>query len=216
MDCKNPQCQQFLHGAPTTLDALCDDCRVHFDAVQEYLQAAAIPYRLNTNLVRGLDYYTNTAFEILLSDIGAQSAVCGGGRYNGLVEELGGKPAPGVGFALGMERVFSALNAQGLELPVAPGLDVFVAVLDKQAQKQAFQLACELRSQGLAVGYDTLERSLKAQLKYADSQRAAYTLLVGGDELARGSVVLRDMQSSEQSEFPIEEIGAVLTARLLN
>ncbi len=216
LDCKNPQCQQFLHGAPTTLDALCDDCRVHFDAVQEYLQAAAIPYRLNTNLVRGLDYYTNTAFEILLSDIGAQSAVCGGGRYNGLVEELGGKPAPGVGFALGMERVFSALNAQGLELPVAQGLDVFVAVLDKQAQKQAFQLACALRSQGLAVGYDTLERSLKAQLKYADSQRAAYTLLVGGDELARGSVVLRDMQSSEQSEFPIEKIGAVLTARLLN
>lgn len=215
LDCKNPQCQQFLQGAPTTLDALCDDCREHFAAVQDYLQAAAIPYRLNTKLVRGLDYYTNTAFEILLSDIGAQSAVCGGGRYNGLVEELGGKPAPGVGFALGMERVFSALNAQEIELPAAPGMDVFVAVLDKQAQTQAFQLACELRSQGLAVGYDTLERSLKAQLKYADSQKAAYVLLVGGDELTRGRVALRDMQSSEQIELPLAEVGAVLTARLL-
>lgn len=215
LDCKNPQCQQLLQGVPTTLDALCDDCREHFNSVQEYLQAAAIPYHLNTKLVRGLDYYTNTAFEILLSDIGAQSAVCGGGRYNGLVEELGGKPAPGVGFALGMERVFSALNAQGLELPAESGLDVFVAVLDKQAHTQAFQLACELRRSGLAVGYDTLERSLKAQLKYADSQKAAYTLLVGGDELARGSVVLRDMQSSEQNEFPLAEVGAALTARLL-
>ncbi len=214
LDCKNSQCQQFLQGAPTTLDALCDDCHEHFETVQSYLQAAAIPYRLNTRLVRGLDYYTNTAFEILLSDIGAQSAVCGGGRYNGLVEELGGKATPGVGFALGMERVFSALNAQGLDLPEQPGLDVFVAVLDKQAQTTAFQLACNLRQSGLAAGYDTMERSLKAQFKYADSQRAAYTLLVGGEELTRGSVVLRDMQSSEQTEQNINEIVAILKEKL--
>ena len=214
LDCKNPQCQQFLQGAPTTLDALCDECHEHFEAVQSYLHAAAIPYRLNTKLVRGLDYYTNTAFEILLSDIGAQSAVCGGGRYNGLVEELGGKATPGVGFALGMERVFSALTAQELALPEQPGLDVFVAVLDKQAQTMAFQLACNLRQSGLAAGYDTMERSLKAQFKYADSQRAAYTLLVGGEELTRGSVVLRDMQSSEQTEQSINEIVAILKEKL--
>ncbi len=214
LDCKNPQCQQFLQGAPTTLDALCDECHEHFEAVQSYLHAAAIPYRLNTKLVRGLDYYTNTAFEILLSDIGAQSAVCGGGRYNGLVEELGGKATPGVGFALGMERVFSALTAQKLALPEQPGLDVFVAVLDKQAQTMAFQLACNLRQSGLAAGYDTMERSLKAQFKYADSQRAAYTLLVGGEELTRGSVVLRDMQSSEQTEQSINEIVAILKEKL--
>ena len=214
LDCKNPQCQQFLQGAPTTLDALCDECHEHFEAVQSYLHAAAIPYRLNTKLVRGLDYYTNTAFEILLSDIGAQSAVCGGGRYNGLVEELGGKATPGVGFALGMERVFSALTAQKLALPEQPGLDVFVAVLDKQAQTMAFQLACNLRQSGLAAGYDTMERSLKAQFKYADSQRAAYTLLVGGEELTRDSVVLRDMQSSEQTEQSINEIVAILKEKL--
>ena len=214
LDCKNPQCQQFLQGAPTTLDALCDECHEHFEAVQSYLHAAAIPYRLNTKLVRGLDYYTNTAFEILLSDIGAQSAVCGGGRYNGLVEELGGKATPGVGFALGMERVFSALTAQKLALPEQPGLDVFVAVLDKQAQTMAFQLACNLRQSGLAAGYDTMERSLKAQFKYADSQRAAYTLLVGGEDLTRGSVVLRDMQSSEQTEQSINEIVAILKEKL--
>ncbi len=214
LDCKNPQCQQFLQGAPTTLDALCDECHEHFEAVQSYLHAAAIPYRLNTKLVRGLDYYTNTAFEILLSDIGAQSAVCGGGRYNGLVEELGGKATPGVGLALGMERVFSALTAQKLALPEQPGLDVFVAVLDKQAQTMAFQLACNLRQSGLAAGYDTMERSLKAQFKYADSQRAAYTLLVGGEELTRDSVVLRDMQSSEQTEQSINEIVAILKEKL--
>ncbi len=214
LDCKNPQCQQFLQGAPTTLDALCDECHEHFEAVQSYLHAAAIPYRLNTKLVRGLDYYTNTAFEILLSDIGAQSAVCGGGRYNGLVEELSGKATPGVGFALGMERVFSALTAQKLALPEQPGLDVFVAVLDKQAQTMAFQLACNLRQSGLAAGYDTMERSLKAQFKYADSQRAAYTLLVGGEELTRDSVVLRDMQSSEQTEQSINEIVAILKEKL--
>lgn len=214
LDCKNPQCQQFLQGAPTTLDALCDECHEHFEAVQSYLHAAAIPYRLNTKLVRGLDYYTNTAFEILLSDIGAQSAVCGGGRYNGLVEELGGKATPGVGFALGMERVFSALTAQKLALPEQPGLDVFVAVLDKQAQTMAFQLACNLRQSGLAAGYDTMERSLKAQFKYADSQRVAYTLLVGGEELTRDSVVLRDMQSSEQTEQSINEIVAILKEKL--
>ena len=214
LDCKNPQCQQFLQGAPTTLDALCDECHEHFEAVQSYLHAAAIPYRLNTKLVRGLDYYTNTAFEILLSDIGAQSAVCGGGRYNGLVEELGGKATPGVGLALGMERVFSALTAQKLALPEQPGLDVFVAVLDKQAQTMAFQLACNLRQSGLAAGYDTMERGLKAQFKYADSQRAAYTLLVGGEELTRDSVVLRDMQSSEQTEQSINEIVAILKEKL--
>ncbi len=214
LDCKNPQCQQFLQGAPTTLDSLCSECREHFSKVQAYLQAAEIPYRLNTRLVRGLDYYTNTAFEILLADIGAQSAVCGGGRYNGLVEELGGKPAPGVGFALGMERVFSALNAQGIELPKQPGLAVFVAVLDENARTQAFQLACQLRRAGLAVGYDTMERSLKAQFKYADSQGAAYTLLVGGDELARGSVILRDMQSSEQQEYPLDKVVASLQTKL--
>lgn len=214
LDCKNPQCQQFLQGAPTTLDALCPECQEHFAKVQDYLQAAEIPYRLNTRLVRGLDYYTNTAFEILLADIGAQSAVCGGGRYNGLVQELGGKPTPGVGFALGMERVFSALQAQGIELPGQPGLDVFVAHLDEAARTPAFQLACQLRRVGLAVGYDTIERSLKAQFKYADSQGAAYALLVGGDELARGGVVLRDMQSSEQQEQPLAEIVELLKTKL--
>lgn len=210
LDCKNPECQQLLKGAPTTLDSLCDDCREHFRQVCAYLEAAGIPYKLNVRLVRGLDYYTNTAFEILLSDIGAQSAVCGGGRYNGLVEELGGKPAPGVGFALGMERIFNALEAQGIELPVRENINVFVAVLDKEAALPGFKLTCELRAAGLAVGFDTLERSLKAQFKLADNLGAAYTLLVGGDELARGSVVLRDMANSEQQEIPLGDVVQVL------
>lgn len=212
LDCKNPDCQQYLVGAPTTLDSLCDDCREHFEAVKHYLDEAGIPYKINERLVRGLDYYTNTAFEILLTDIGAQSAVCGGGRYNRLVEEVGGKPTPGVGFALGMERIFNALAAQGIELPINNSIDVFVATLEKEAAPVGFRLATELRRRGLAVGYDMLERSLKAQFKYADKFNAAYIVIVGGDELARGTVQLRNMQNGEQQEVALDEIVDFVTA----
>lgn len=213
LDCKNPDCQRLLQGAPTTLDALCDDCRAHFQQVLAHLDAVGIPYKLNERLVRGLDYYTNTAFEILLSDIGAQSAVCGGGRYNRLVEEIGGEPTPGVGFALGMERVFNALAAQGIELPIQPKMQVFVAALAKEAGSVCFKLATELRRAGIAAGVDLLNRSLKAQFKYADKFGAAYTLVVGGDELARGTVQLRDMASGEQQEVPLAEVVAVLSVK---
>ncbi len=213
LDCKNPECQRYLAGAPTTLDALCDDCRKHFAAVCRYLDAINIPYKINTRLVRGLDYYTNTAFEILLDDIGAQSAVCGGGRYNRLVEELGGKPTPGVGFALGMERVFNALAAQQIELPAERGVDVFVAALDNGAAAEAFRLATELRRRGIAAAQDVMGRSLKAQFKYADKFAAAYTLIVGGEELSRGTVQLRDMAAGEQREIPLAEAVAYLAAK---
>lgn len=214
LDCKNPDCQQFLTDAPSTLDHLCDDCREHFEAVKRYLDEAGIPYKINNRLVRGLDYYTNTAFEILLNDIGAQSAVCGGGRYNSLVEQIGGKPTPGVGFALGMERVFNALNAQGIELPVASGTDVFVAVLDEAQMPLVFRIVTELRRQGVAAAYDMLGRSLKAQFKYADKFSAAYTVIVGGDELTHGNVMLRDMATSEQHEVALVDIVAVLAEKL--
>lgn len=213
LDCKNPECQQYLTGAPTTLDALCDDCREHFEAVKKYLDAVGIPYKINERLVRGLDYYTNTAFEILLSDIGAQSAVCGGGRYNRLVEEIGGKPTPGVGFALGMERVFNALASQGIELPAGRKVDVFVAALDAAAGEEAFRLTTELRRQGLAAAQDVMGRSLKAQFKYADKFAAAYTIIVGGDELTRGAVQLRDMAAGEQSEVSVCDVVPLICAK---
>ncbi|MBQ2887914.1 MAG: histidine--tRNA ligase [Firmicutes bacterium] len=213
LDCKNPECQHHLVGAPTTIDALCDDCREHFNAVLRHLDAVGIPYKINEKLVRGLDYYTNTAFEILLSDIGAQSAVCGGGRYNRLVEEIGGKPTPGVGFALGMERVFNALQAQGIELPIKPKIDVFVAALGAEASDVAFRLVTDMRRLGLAAEHDMMGRSLKAQFKYADKFNAAYTLVVGGDELARGTVQLRDMQGSEQQEIPLDKAAEILAAK---
>ena len=213
LDCKNPECQQYLVGAPTTLDALCDDCREHFNAVNKYLDAVGIPYKINERLVRGLDYYTNTAFEILLSDIGAQSAVCGGGRYNRLVEEIGGKSTPGVGFALGMERVFNALASQGIELPAGRKVDVFVAALDAEAGEESFRLTTELRRQGLAAAQDVMGRSLKAQFKYADKIAAAYTLIEGGDELARGAVQLRDMAAGEQQEVAIADVVSLICAK---
>lgn len=214
LDCKNPDCQELLVGVPTTLDALCDDCREHFEQVLSHLDAVGIPYKINERLVRGLDYYTNTAFEILLSDIGAQSAVCGGGRYNRLVEEIGGNPTPGVGFALGMERVFNALKAQNIELPVQPKMQVFAAALEKSAEPICFKLATDLRRAGISCGVDLLGRSLKAQFKYADKFNAAYTLVVGGDELARGTVQLRDMSDSSQQEVAIDDIVSVISAKI--
>ena len=213
LDCKNPDCQSLLQGAPTTIDALCDDCREHFQQVLAHLDAVGIPYKINERLVRGLDYYTNTAFEIQLADIGAQSAVCGGGRYNRLVEEIGGNPTPGVGFALGMERVFGALAAQGIELPAEPKMQVFVAAQDKAAESLCFRLTTELRRAGIATGMDLLNRSLKAQFKYADKFRAAYTVVIGGDELARGTVQVRDMAGGEQQELPFEQAVMYLTAK---
>lgn len=214
LDCKNPECGEITDGAPTTLSCLCDDCSSHFEQVKAYLDAAGVPYKINELLVRGLDYYTNTAFEILLGGIGAQSAVCGGGRYNGLVQEIGGKDVPGVGFALGMERVFNALDSQGIQLPVDVSRDVFVAGLGDAAQVPAFKLVTDLRKEGLKATGDLLGRSLKAQMKYADKFDVKYTVMIGEQELAEGVVLLRNMVDGEQEQVLAGEIVAKLVSLL--
>lgn len=208
MDCKSPVCRQLSQDAPTIYDNLCPDCAEHFAAVRQALEAANIPYTLDKHLVRGLDYYTKTAFEILVDNIGAQSAICGGGRYDGLIEELGGEPTPGVGFALGMERIFSALAAQGDDVLMPDSLDAFVVIspADEDIANAAFALVTQLRRAGLKVGQDLLGRSMKAQFKLADKAGAPQVIIMGQEELAQNAVLIRNMQNSEQQLLPVAEV----------
>lgn len=187
------------------LDCLCEECHDHFAGLKALLDAAEIPYSINTNLVRGLDYYTKTAFEIQYAPLGAQSAVCGGGRYDGLVAQCGGPDTPGIGFAVGLERLLLALEKQEL-LPAATRCsDVFIAPLGKEQTPMAFALLLQLRKEGLTADMDFLGRSLKAQLKQANRQKARFALLLGEEEQANQQVLLKDLETSEQSLVNAQE-----------
>ncbi|AHF07457.1 histidine--tRNA ligase [Desulfitobacterium metallireducens] len=206
LDCKNPTCQEITQGAPTTLDTLCLECSEHFQELQELLTAAGVRYKVDPRLVRGLDYYRKTAFEVLVEDIGAQSAICGGGRYDGLVQEVGGPQTPGIGFAMGMERVLNAIYASGQVTERAPKEFVMFIALGEAAQKKAFSLVSQLRSKGISASIDLLGRSLKSQLKTADKAQAHYAAILGEDELTRQVVILRDLALGEQLEVPITDV----------
>jgi histidyl-tRNA synthetase len=210
-DCKSEICQQIAALAPLLSDYLCPECHDHFAAVQELLKAADIPFELNPHLVRGLDYYTKTAFEIEVSGIGAQSALCGGGRYDGLIEEIGGEATPAVGFALGMERIFTALAAQNDDIETGNGLDVYIiSPADQQFKAAAFTLACRLRQSGLSVELEFGDKSFKAQMKAADRLQAAWAVIFGESEFAAGCAAVRDMTSGEQVELPLAKIRQYL------
>ena len=180
------------------LDCLCEECHDHFAGLKALLEAADIPYRINTNLVRGLDYYTKTAFEIQYAPLGAQSAVCGGGRYDGLVGQCGGPDTPGIGFAVGLERLLLALEKQELLPAITRRSDVFIAPLGKEQTPLAFALLLQLRKEGLTADMDFLGRSLKAQLKQANRQQARFALLLGEEEQANQQVQLKDLETGEQ------------------
>lgn len=213
LDCKKEHCQEILSGMPLITDSLCDDCRTHFEKVQDYLSAAGISYTLNPKLVRGLDYYTRTAFEIKCASLGAQSSIAGGGRYDGLVEEIGGSPTPAVGFAVGLERVMLALSAEGLFPTSTQAADAFVIALGDVARSGAFSLTEKLRSAGLAVLTDYSGRSLKSAMKQADKSGARFTLILGEDEIKSGVVSLRDMKGSLQESVRLDEVASTLKAR---
>lgn len=206
IDCKNEQCQKKIEGVPMMLDHLCDDCREHFEKVKEYLTAADIDFTVDPKIVRGLDYYTNTAFEFVTTDLGAQATVCGGGRYNGLVEELGGADTPGIGFGMGIERLILMLEAQGIKLTEEETTDLYIAPLGGEAKKIAFNYTTQLRKRGLSVQTDTMDRSLKAQMKYADKINARYVLMIGDEEIQNGAGLLRDMITKEQRTVAFDEI----------
>ena len=214
LDCKNETCRAALEGAPTITESLCPDCSRHFRQVQEYLTALGINFRLEPRLVRGLDYYTQTAFEIIAQGIGAQSSIGGGGRYDGLVEQCGGPALPGIGYALGLERILLTMEQQGIKTGTATPLDVFVAALGDEAKRRGAVLAQHLRKLGLATERDYLDRSLKAQLKTADRLQAKYTLILGEEELKNEQVILRRMGESSQTVVGLNDVTNYLLAEI--
>ena len=207
LDCKNPHCQELGKGAPSLEECLCEECKAHFEGLKQLLTATGVDFVVDPNLVRGLDYYTKTAFEIQYTPLGAQSAVCGGGRYDGLVQEISGAEArPGIGFAMGMERVLLALEKQNLLPAFSESIDVFVVCPSKELASAAFAKAIALRQEGLKVEYDFYGRSMKSQMKQANKAQAKFVLIFGEEEASRGQVVLRNMANSEQQEIALEDI----------
>ena len=210
LDCKNPECQEIAKGAPRMLDYLCDDCRQAFEELKNLLDIYGVPYEVDPGIVRGLDYYTKTAFEFVSDKLGSQSTVCGGGRYDNLIEQLGGPATPGVGFGLGIERLLLILEAAGKDIPKPASCDVMVCGLGENAKTAALKLTKQMRESGIRVIIDVMERGLKAQFKYADKAGARYVVVIGDNELEKGVVSLRDMANSTQQEVPADEIIEVL------
>jgi histidyl-tRNA synthetase len=207
LDCKKPSCQEIAKTAPKITDYLCSECQLHFQSVQKYLRAMSIPFQLNPRLVRGLDYYTRTVFEVEPRDKGGQSTLGGGGRYDNLIEELGGKPTPAVGFAAGLERIILNLQKQKLDIPALPKPDVFIAYLEEEAKIEAMKLASELRKANIAVILATGDKSLRGQLRQANSLGIAYALILGEQEISQRNVMLRDMRNGEQKTIPLAKIA---------
>lgn len=206
LDCKKEACTALSQGAPQMVDCLCDECQAHFSQLKDLLTAADVEFVLNPRLVRGLDYYTKTAFEIQYSPLGAQSAVCGGGRYDGLIEECGGQPTPGIGFAIGLERVLLALEKQNLLPQAKNDIDLYIAPLGESAQAPAFRLLCQLRQEGIACDMDFLNRSLKAQMKYANKYPAKFVAIIGEEEVQQNKVMLKNMETGEQQLIDMDTI----------
>jgi histidyl-tRNA synthetase len=203
-DCKVPACRQAVEEAPSILDHLCKSCEAHFARVRKALDGFQIPYRVNHRLVRGLDYYMRTTFEVLTTALGAQDAVAGGGRYDGLVQALGGPDQPGVGFAVGVDRLMDLLQARAPAFEKHPHL--FIAAVGESVRDMAFQWLEELRLQGVRAEMDFEDRSLKSQMRRANKLGAAFVLLLGDRELDEGEAVLRNMVTKEQERIPVDHI----------
>ncbi len=206
LDCKSPVCSELAEAAPVVIDYLCDDCREHFHKVKENLTAMNIEFTVNPKIVRGLDYYTRTVFEFVSGDIGAQSTVCGGGRYDGLISQMGGPQTPSLGFAMGIERLMLVLDAQNTDLPEAKTCDLFIATLGEKAVLKASAVCSELRDEGYKVQTDICGRGLKAQMKYANKIGAKFTLVLGDTEVESGKAYLKKMSDSSQREINLSEL----------
>jgi histidyl-tRNA synthetase len=211
-DCKVPSCKETMQDAPSVLDHLCETCRAHFGSVKESLEGFQVPYQINHGLVRGLDYYTRTTFEVLAESLGAQDAVAGGGRYDGLVKALGGPEQPGVGFAIGLDRLIELLAGRAQVFEKRP--HVFIAAIGKRAQSVGFQWLQDLRLQRVRAEIDFENRSLKSQMRRADKLEASYVLIVGDRELDDGIAVLRNMTTKEQEKVPLENIIRFVVNRI--
>lgn len=203
LDCKSPVCSEISKGAPVVIDYLCDECSEHFEKVQQYLKAQNIEYKINPKIVRGLDYYTKTVFEFVSSSIGAQGTVCGGGRYDGLVEELGGQPTASLGFGMGLERLMLLMDAQGCPYPEEDKADLFIVALGDKATLKALEISKDMRSEGFSCLIDLNQRSLRAQMKYANKLGAKFNLVIGDNEVESGIAKLKDMSTGEETEIEL-------------
>ena len=208
LDCKEEACKKINVSAPSILEYLCDDCAAHFEALKGYLASAGVAYEINPRIVRGLDYYTRTVFEFVSTSIGAQGTVCGGGRYDGLIEELGGNKVPAVGFAVGIERLLMVMEQTGAEIPAPSVPTVYLAGMDAECRKKAFEMATILRKNGIFAEIDHMERSVKAQFKYADKIGAKYVAVIGGNELAEGKANVKCMATGESEAVAFADMLA--------
>lgn len=215
IDCKNPTCKENIKDIPFMVDHICDDCKEHFAKLQEYLKEMDIQFVVDKTIVRGLDYYKKTAFEIISNDIGSQSTVCGGGRYDGLVEQLGGpKGISGIGFGLGAERLLLTLENNNIEIKNPKATDIYIATIGDAAKTKSFSLIKTLRDNHISADIDHLGKSLKAQFKYSDKINAKYTIVIGDDELANDAATLKNMETSEQTTVKLSELVNELKNRL--
>ncbi len=211
LDCKEEKCQAITQNAPKITDFLCEDCKAHFEAVQQILTDLGVEFKVNAGIVRGLDYYTRTVFEFVSTDIGAQGTVCGGGRYNHLVEQVGGKPTAAVGFGLGLERLLLVLENTNSLQAKEECTDVYIAPLGQNAQAKARIIVASLRDEGIKAETDLMDRGVKAQMKYANKSGARYVVVLGEDELEKGVVKVKNMSDGSEEECQIAKIGEFLT-----
>ena len=205
LDCKSPICSEIAKGAPVVTDYLCDDCRSHFEGVKSCLTSVGIDFKVNPAIVRGLDYYTRTVFEFVSDDIGAQGTVCGGGRYDGLIEELGGQYTPSLGFGMGIERLLLLLEAQGVVLEQPPVCDIYIAGISDAARIKAFELTEGIRNSSLIAECDIVGRKLKPQMKYADKIEAKFSMVLGDDDLAANKAKVKNMATGTSKEVPLDD-----------
>jgi histidyl-tRNA synthetase len=213
LDCKSPVCSAIAKDAPNTIDYLCEECDNHFKDLKVYLDAQGIKYTVNTRIVRGLDYYTKTVFEFICNGIGAQSTVCGGGRYDGLMEQLGGPSLPGIGFGMGITRIILAMQESGVAEIEEQKPVLYIAPMGTDARAKAMKIVADLRKDGYYAECDISARSLKAQMKYADKIGARYTLILGDSELENGHAQLKDMANSSQEEIEIDSICQIIKSK---
>lgn len=204
LDCKSPVCSKIAENAPVVTDYLCDECREHFEKVQEYLKTLNIEYTINPKIVRGLDYYTKTVFEFVSDSIGAQGTVCGGGRYDGLVDELGGQKTPSLGFAMGLERLMLVMEAQNAPFPEENKPDLFIVAIGDKATAKAVEIAKDMREEGFTALMDLNQRSIRAQMKYADKLGAKFNIVIGDNEVDSGITKLKNMTTGEETEIPLD------------
>ncbi len=205
LDCKSPVCSEIAKDAPVILDYLCDECSDHFNKLQSYLKTLNLSFTVDPKIVRGLDYYTKTVFEFVTTDIGAQGTICGGGRYDGLIKQLGGQDTPALGFAMGLERLIMTMENQGIEFDEPLGCSLYIAPMDESAIPMAMYIAKEVRSGGFQVEFDTVGRGLKAQMKYADKIGAQFTLVLGENEITSQTAKIKNMQTGEQIDIELNE-----------